>query len=620
MDGIGISGNVSLDMNVQNVVGVYKYDELRDKPKINDVEVSGSKSLNDYGIASKADAEKAASDAAAALENAETNATAIAAETNRATAAEQKNADAIVAETTRAKAAEQALQTNIGAEKTRAETAEQTLQTNIDSEKTRAITAENNIKIGYSRVYDTVESMKNDTTIKEGMICKTLGYRAVNDLGGGVYKINTDASNGYEKISVSNNLTASLVIENNTVNVDCFGAYGDNEHDDADVLNYAVNFCCDNGITLTMSAKHYKINHGIVLNDRKRNGVNIQGQGVYKTYITTDSNIVMFRADTLIRCNIGGFNIESSNSNSTCFMCGGDYSIGNICHFSTLHDINYNHCNGFVLNGCAYMNLTNCRGGTTDKGIATVGYHLSGEYIYLNECSGGECKDKAESIAFDLDGCEYAYLNKCDSAQNWNGIGLRMHKCNKVYVNNHSFSRNKKNMYIDYSDAIIMCEITCDIFNDGNVSESTDVTLTRSQGKVGIMKDCIIKINETCMNVTNIKSVECLEPGNHPSLQNTFIYYNSSDPLPIIVSDDYDYIVRAWDSTNENVVGFSENTEATVLYRYPFTIPHLKPKVELVKRDGTIPSDLKLEWVGNKLMCSSASGKFWFSGWIRLSF
>lgn len=70
MDGIGISGNVSLDMNVQNVVGVYKYDELRDKPKINDVEVSGSKSLDDYGIASKADVEKAASDAAAALENA----------------------------------------------------------------------------------------------------------------------------------------------------------------------------------------------------------------------------------------------------------------------------------------------------------------------------------------------------------------------------------------------------------------------------------------------------------------------------------------------------------------------------------------------------------------------
>ena len=62
MDGIGISGNVSLDMSVLNpvgvsIAGVSKYDELKDKPKINGVEVSGSKSLDDYGIASKADVE-----------------------------------------------------------------------------------------------------------------------------------------------------------------------------------------------------------------------------------------------------------------------------------------------------------------------------------------------------------------------------------------------------------------------------------------------------------------------------------------------------------------------------------------------------------------------------------
>lgn len=51
MDGIGISGNVSLDMNISNVVGASEYDELRDKPKINDVEVAGNKTLADYGIA-----------------------------------------------------------------------------------------------------------------------------------------------------------------------------------------------------------------------------------------------------------------------------------------------------------------------------------------------------------------------------------------------------------------------------------------------------------------------------------------------------------------------------------------------------------------------------------------
>lgn len=238
----------------------------------------------------------------------------------------------------------------------------------------------------------------------------------------------------------------------------------------------------------------------------------------------------------------------------------------------------------------------------------------------MNECSGGECYSNAESIAFDLNDCNFAYLNKCDSAQNWNGTGLRMRKCNKVYVHNHSFSRNKNNIYLDYSDAIIMCEIICDIFNDGDISKSTDIILTRGSDKTGVLEDCVIKINETCVNSTGIKSVSCIEPNKKPSAVNTFIYYNSSELLPIDVSSDDDYIVRAWDSTNISVVGSSENTEATLLYKYPFTIPNLKPKVELVKRTGTIPEDLKLEWVDNKLMCSSASGKFWFSGWLRMSF
>lgn len=150
MGGIGISGNVSLDMNVQNVVGVYKYDELRDKPKINDVEVSGSKSLNDYGIASKADAEKAASDAAAALENAETNATAIADETTRATQAEQTLQTSIDSETTRAKAAEQKNATAISDEITRATTAENKLTEDLKI-TSRRITAQHAMQKLFSK-------------------------------------------------------------------------------------------------------------------------------------------------------------------------------------------------------------------------------------------------------------------------------------------------------------------------------------------------------------------------------------------------------------------------------------------------------------------------------------
>lgn len=60
-----IINETSLKLTMDDVygVGVDDYEALSDKPKINGIEVSGSKSLDDYGIASKADASAAKADA-----------------------------------------------------------------------------------------------------------------------------------------------------------------------------------------------------------------------------------------------------------------------------------------------------------------------------------------------------------------------------------------------------------------------------------------------------------------------------------------------------------------------------------------------------------------------------
>ena len=114
------------------------------------------------------------------------NATAIAAETTRATTAEETlqdnidaeeqariaadnaldakigdNTDAIAAETTRATAAEQANATAIAAETTRATTAEETLQDNIDAEETARIAADNALD---SKIGDNTDAIAAETT------------------------------------------------------------------------------------------------------------------------------------------------------------------------------------------------------------------------------------------------------------------------------------------------------------------------------------------------------------------------------------------------------------------------------------------------------------------------
>lgn len=88
--------------------------------------------------------------------------------------------------------------------------------------------------------YDTVADMKADTKLKAGDMAVTLGYYNINDGGGAEYKIISSSDNYYE--TLNNNLKAELIIKNK-MNVECFGAYGDNVHDDGNVITTAINLC-----------------------------------------------------------------------------------------------------------------------------------------------------------------------------------------------------------------------------------------------------------------------------------------------------------------------------------------------------------------------------------------
>ncbi len=103
---------------------------------------------------------------ATAAEN--TNATAIAAETTRATTAETANTSAINAEIARATAAEGANTTNLNAEITRAQTAEGLNTTNLNAEITRATNAETanatNITTNTTNIATNTTNIATNTT------------------------------------------------------------------------------------------------------------------------------------------------------------------------------------------------------------------------------------------------------------------------------------------------------------------------------------------------------------------------------------------------------------------------------------------------------------------------
>lgn len=119
------------------------------------------------------------------------------------------------------------------------------------------------------RYYDTVADMKADTTLKSGMHVKTKGYYSVNDGGHAEYTIKSSSDNYYE--SLTNNLVAELIFDNNILNVKQFGVKANGINDDTSKLQLCIDYARTNNSTVEL--------HGIiyVTNTINTHGVYIKG-------------------------------------------------------------------------------------------------------------------------------------------------------------------------------------------------------------------------------------------------------------------------------------------------------------------------------------------------------
>ncbi len=121
------------------------------------------------------------------------------------------------------------------------------------------------LNVNSDKVYPNVASMRADTGLTEGKLVQTESYWDKQYGGSAYYDIVSSTSLTVDDgkcIQLDNGLYAELHPINDTVTVNQFGAYGDGEHDDAGVIQLALNAGYEN---VTFESERYKFGKTIKL-------------------------------------------------------------------------------------------------------------------------------------------------------------------------------------------------------------------------------------------------------------------------------------------------------------------------------------------------------------------
>lgn len=138
-------------------------------------------------------------------------------------------------------------------------------ESNIFTYSSQKINTELRKKATY---YDSVASMKADSSLKDGSIVVTLGYYSENDGGGATYLIrakqSSDEDDGGSIHELNGGqLVAELIIEE-YVTPEMFGAKGDGIIDDTTYIQQSIDFVVKNHLILFFNKK-YKISQPLVI-------------------------------------------------------------------------------------------------------------------------------------------------------------------------------------------------------------------------------------------------------------------------------------------------------------------------------------------------------------------
>ena len=182
----------------------------------------------------------------------------------------------------------------------------------VKTDQNKVISIEK-FEIDIDKTFSNVETMKLDTELTEGELVKTEGYWDKQYGGSAYYDIVSStilAVDDGKCIKLENGLYAELHSINDTVTVNQFGAYGDGVHDDALMIQKALNSGYNN---IEFENNEYNIKSIIYVNT---DNISIIGNGANISNTNNLNSIFQFEGtneDYLNNIYIGNISLNTGN-------------------------------------------------------------------------------------------------------------------------------------------------------------------------------------------------------------------------------------------------------------------------------------------------------------------
>lgn len=366
--------------------------------------------------------------------------------------------------------------------------------------------------INVTKVYNTHQELMQDTGLVNNMKVKTLGYYEINDGGEAYYYItNNENVNEYQEQTSVEGLFATLIIQNDNINIKQLGAKGDGETDDTQPILKALEL---NVKIITFKNGIYNITDNINIDNKIINGndstiqtISQLTQREHQIHVTNQSTInnLTFKQNNQTVALLGLFNCVNTSFNNCNFIVNKAKTNGYVDLYTNNNNIHFNNC----LFDCYSLNTSN----ELDIGGVWIREGTEGKTssnIYIDNCKFSQASIDEILAIWDWFGkVENVFISNC-TFDDKNGIGTMPHfislSANKIIMNSCEIIRDSN---------LINSSI---IKNDSNyipIISNCDIN-TNSSNSVGLLNGVfnIFSSNFNINTVTNLSSRLSSQPRN----------------------------------------------------------------------------------------------------------